>query len=238
MIYNGNIKYRPSNWAVVKILLIMLLILFFAISPISAVNSQSVTQSLDLDEIEKEINAYVPDPRYEDDPFILVTVKEALLGSKEHNGGIGACLVCEATGEIVEQSHNRQHDPYFRSDLHAEMDLLNHYEDKLRTTRSTNSSDPSWHNPRSSKKGLVIYTSVEPCPMCLTRIINSGIKKVYYAAPDDNGGMAHRVKDLPPVWRNMEQGMVIEPARCSPGLKALAEKLFHPRAFSNSAAGH
>lgn len=235
MMCNVSIKYRPSNWAVVKIFFIMLLILFITKSPISAVSSQSVTQSLDFDEIEKEINAYVPDPHYEDDPFILVTIKEALLASKEHNGGIGACLVREATGEIVEQSHNRQHAPYFRSDLHAEMDLLNRYEDKLRTTRSSDSSNSSWRDQRDSKKGLVIYTSVESCPMCLTRIINSGIKKVYYAAPDDNGGMAHRVDDLPPVWRNMEQGMVIEPARCSPVLKALAEKLFHPM---NSAVGH
>jgi anaerobic selenocysteine-containing dehydrogenase len=38
--------------------------------------------------------------------------------------GIGACLVREKSGEIIERGHNRQHSPYFRSDLHAEMDLL------------------------------------------------------------------------------------------------------------------
>ncbi|CQR71324.1 hypothetical protein [Sporomusa ovata] len=66
----------------------------------------------------------MPDPRYEDNPFILITVKEALAGTRQHNGGIGACLVCEATGEIVERSPNQQHMPYFRSDLHAEMVVL------------------------------------------------------------------------------------------------------------------
>jgi cytosine deaminase len=64
--------------------------------------------------------------------------------------------------------------------------------------------------------------------MCLTRIINAGIKKVYYAAPDPAGGMATRFDELPPFWKGMARGMVLGPARCSPGLKALAQKLFRP----------
>ena len=46
----------------------------------------------DLGPIEKRINSYVPDPRYPDDAFVLVTVREGLLGGMERNGGIGACL--------------------------------------------------------------------------------------------------------------------------------------------------
>jgi cytosine deaminase len=76
--------------------------------------------------------------------------------------------------------------------------------------------------------GLVLYTSVEPCPMCLTRIINAGVKKVYYALTDDNGGMAHRFDNLPPFWRSMAQGIILEPAHCSPELKEIAQKLFRP----------
>jgi len=191
------------------------------------VDASKIGAPANLDEIEKKVNAFIPDPAYPDDPFILVAVKEALLGGRERNGGIGACLVRETTGEIVERSHNRQYEPYFRSDLHAEMDLLDRYEKRVRLKRSRDPQDPTFRNPRNMN-GLILYTSVEPCPMCLTRIINAGVKKVYYAVTDDNGGMAHRFDNLPPFWQSMAQGMILESARCSPELKEIAQKLFRP----------
>ncbi|MGA7828787.1 MAG: deaminase [Geobacteraceae bacterium] len=181
----------------------------------------------DLGSVEKRINNYVPDPHYPDDAFVLVTVREGLLGGKERNGGIGACLVRKATGEIIERGHNRQYEPYFRSDLHAEMDLLDRYEKRVRMTRSKDPNDPTFRNPRNME-GLVLYTSVEPCPMCLGRIINAGVQEVYYAAPDIEGGMARRFKDLPPSWKAMARGMVIGPARCSPELQEISLDLFRP----------
>jgi len=180
-----------------------------------------------LDGIEKDMNAFMPVPRYPDDPFVLVTVREALAGARERNGGIGACLVKEDTGEVLERSHNRQYEPYFRSDLHAEMDLLDKFENRMKLTRSRNPADPTYSDPRAAT-GIVLYTSVEPCPMCLTRIINAGIKKVYYAAPDINGGMARRFESLPPFWKGMAAGLVLEPARCSPALRDIAARLFRP----------
>jgi cytosine deaminase len=180
----------------------------------------------DPDEIGRRINAFVPDKQYPDDSFVLVAVQEALAGLRENNGGVGACLVEEATEKIVERGHNRQFAPYFRSDLHAEMDLLNRYEERVKARKSDNPSAP----PEKQRKveGLVLYTSMEPCPMCLSRIINSRIKKVYYAAPDLTGGMARKVHDLPEFWRELASGAVFEPARCSPELTAIAKDLFHP----------
>jgi tRNA(adenine34) deaminase len=124
----------------------------------------------ELSEIEKQVNAFVPNSAHPDDPFILVTLKEAIEGSREENGGIGACLVREATGEVVERGHNRQFEPYYRSDLHAEMDLLTRYEDRIKAVRPEGRGTPSTAETRKMG-GLVLYTSVEPCPMCLTRII-------------------------------------------------------------------
>jgi cytosine deaminase len=190
-------------------------------------NSDPATALFNLDFIEKRIRNYTPDPRYPDDVFVLVTLREGLQGGKERNGGIGACLVRKATGEIIERGHNRQYVPYFRSDLHAEMDLLDRYEEKVRMTRSKDPNDPTFRNPRNMQ-GLVLYTSLEPCPMCLGRIINAGVQEVYYAAPDINGGMARRFKDLPPSWKSMASGMVIRSARCSPELQEIANDLFHP----------
>jgi cytosine deaminase len=230
-------RHRQPEWIIITVLFSVLALLSLALchhqaaadnrQVVSSPGGGNLALRTDLDEIEKGIEAYVPDPKYPDDPAVLVTVKEALRGARERNGGIGACLIRKTTGEVLEQSHNRQHEPYFRSDLHAEMDLLNRYEDKMRATRSRDLRDSTFRNPRNMT-GIVLYTSVEPCPMCLGRIINAGVKEVYYAAPDENGGMAHSFENLPPFWKDMARGMVLKSARCSPELSALARRLFRP----------
>jgi len=140
---------------------------------------QSTTLSVGSDETEIAINAYVSDPQYEDDPFILIAVKEAIAGRKTRNGGIGACLINEESGVVVECGHNEQYVPHFRSDLHAEMVLLNRYEDRMRIIRSFGGPNNTVSNPRIHMEKIVLYTSVEPCPMCMARIINSGVKKFF-----------------------------------------------------------
>jgi tRNA(adenine34) deaminase len=178
------------------------------------------TEAAELDELSARIQALVPDPHYPDDPFILVTLQEAIKARREGSGGIGACLVGEVSGEIVARGHNRQYSPYFRSDMHAEMDLMDRYEDLVKIMKIPG------RNPRRVY-GLVLYSSVEPCPMCLTRIINTGIKKAYYAVPDPEGGMVHKIKDLPPFWRNEAAGRIYAQARCSPIMQEIAARLFH-----------
>ncbi len=180
----------------------------------------------DLDEIEKQVNAFTPDPRYPDDPFSIITIMEAIVAAREKNGGIGACLVREIDGIVIERGHNRQYSPFFQSDRHAEMDLLNRFEDRLRI-RPDRKENPG--NPRQYYEGLVLYSSVEPCPMCLTRIINTGIRKVYFVAPDKTGGMVNHIGSLPPFWRALTRDRVFEPARCSPQLKDMALRLFNRR---------
>jgi tRNA(adenine34) deaminase len=225
---NGNrMKHLLSPWMLRALLLIPALISLTACSHAPSGAPVPAARLLYLDGIGKDISAFVPDARYPDDPFVLVTVQEAMMGARERNGGIGACLVREATGEVLERGHNSQYEPWFRSSLHAEMVLLDRYEERMRLTRSRDPRDASYLDPRAAT-GLVLYTSVEPCPMCLTRIINAGIKKVYYAAPDINGGMASRFENLPPFWKGMAEGMVLEPARCSPSLTDIAAKLFRP----------
>ncbi|HAR94530.1 MAG TPA: nucleoside deaminase [Deltaproteobacteria bacterium] len=177
----------------------------------------------ELSAMERQVKAYVPEKNCPDDPYVLVTLQEAITAIGEGNGGIGACLVREATGEIVERGHNRQYEPYFRSDLHAEMDLLTRYEERVRGRRQ-GAGIPT--GVQRKMEGLVLYTSLEPCPMCLTRIINAGVKKVYFAAPDPTGGMAHKMRNLPPFWQDRASGQIFEPARCSTHLKELAWQLF------------
>jgi tRNA(adenine34) deaminase len=210
----------------IRFYLFALLIIPAALLPLLPFSIAADDQLPDLDAIEKRINAYVPDKQYPDDPYILVAVREALAGGREKNGGVGACLVEEATGKIIEVGHNRQFEPYFRSDLHAEMDILTRYEERIKARRLMNSTVST--EAQRKVEGLVLYTSVEPCPMCLSRIINMRLKKTCWAAPDPSGGMAHKIQDLPTFWRELASGRIFEPARCSPELVEIAKSLFRP----------
>lgn len=174
-----------------------------------------------FDDIEARINACKPDPGHKDDAYGLIVVKDAITSLKEGSGGIGACLVNEKTGEVVARGRNRQYTPYFRSDLHAEMDLLTRYEDWLRKKGGSASGE----NPRKCEN-LVLISSVEPCPMCLTRIINSGIKKMYYVVPDEEGGMVTRMDRLPPFWKKRAEKCDYRQAKCSPEIQQIAKDLF------------
>jgi tRNA(adenine34) deaminase len=210
----------------IRFYLFALLIIPAALLPLLHFSIAADDQLPDLDAIEKRIKAYVPDKQYPDDPYILVAVREALAGGREKNGGVGACLVEEATGKIIEVGHNRQFEPYFRSDLHAEMDLLTRYEERVKARRLMNSTVST--EVQRKVEGLVLYTSVEPCPMCLSRIINMRLKKTCWAAPDPSGGMGHKIQDLPTFWRELASGRIFEPARCSPELVEIAKALFRP----------
>ena len=188
---------------------IMPLLIFGTMTlPADATNS-----STSLEELEKRVASFNPDPNYRDDEAALVALQEAVAAAKEGNYGIGACLVNEKTGEVVQRGHNRIFSPYFRSDLHAEMDTLTRYEQRVKA-----------QTPKV--EGLVLYTSLEPCPMCLARIITAGVQKVYYLAPDPHGGMVHLFKNLPPIWQKLAEGRIYEPAICSPELKNIANDIF------------
>ncbi|MCK5099363.1 MAG: nucleoside deaminase [Desulfobacteraceae bacterium] len=207
------------------IVLTISLSLVYALSSTVLLSTAHASQDK-LKAIETRINAITINPDFKDDVYGLIVVRQALTSLKKGSGGIGACLVDTATGKVVEYGRNRQFSPHFRSDLHAEMDLLNRYEERLKKLRPNNNKD---YNPRECKN-LILITSVEPCPMCLTRIINSGIKTVLYVVEDKDGGMATRLDSLPPFWKEFAADREFRYADCSPELRQIAHDLFH---FSN-----
>jgi cytosine deaminase len=175
-----------------------------------------------LEAIEARVLELAPHPDFKDDGLGIIVIRQALISLKEGSGGIGACLVDERTGKLVATGRNRQYRPYFRSDLHAEMDLLTRYEDWLRKK----GGKASGADPRDCD-GLVLVSSVEPCPMCLTRIINAGIKKMVYVSPDEMGGMVSRMDQLPPFWKTRARQCEYRKAVCSPKVQQLARDLFN-----------
>lgn len=201
---------KSFSWVIVIFLSIFLCI------------STSRAEPDSIEDIEARICAVIVNPDFEDEVYGLLVIKQALKSLKDGCGGIGACLVDSTTGNVVEYGRNRQSTPYFRSDLHAEMDLLNRYEDRMRKRPG----NLKGYDPRECKN-LVLVSSVEPCPMCLTRIINSGIKTVLYVVEDKDGGMVTRLDGLPPFWKEFAADREFRHAECSPEIRQIAHDLFH-----------
>jgi|SRR5680860_21046 len=146
-----------------------------------------------------------------DDACVWLTCVLALEAVNADNNGIGSILV-DGVGRVVAQGHNEVFNPYFRSDRHAEMVVMDDFEDA--------------HPEPGTLNGYALYTSLEPCPMCLVRLITSGVKKVLFGAQDAAGGMAHKLTDLPPFWIELLQGKIFSKAECSPDLTEAASQIF------------
>lgn len=89
--------------------------------------------------------------------------KVNLVNNYQNGGPFGAVILKD--GEVVASSHNtviESKDPT----AHAEVNAIR------KACRVLSTHDLS---------GCVLYTSAEPCPMCLSAIIWANIKKVYYA---------------------------------------------------------
>jgi cytosine deaminase len=164
-----------------------------------------------LHDLGLRIDAARPDARYRHDLPVLAAIREALAAAKEGNFGIGA-VVADESGDLIETGRNRVFAPYFRSDAHAEMDALTRLESATRGK----------YEPAQ----LSLYSSLEPCPMCLTRLINAGVGHVYYVVEDPEGGMVRKLADLPPIWIDLARSQTFSAVPCSPKLKALALAAF------------
>jgi tRNA(adenine34) deaminase len=165
--------------------------------------------SLTLAELQRMVAAARPASEYPHDPYILTTLEEAVRALEEGNLGVGSILV-DGRGQIVERGHNRMFEPYFRSDLHAEMQVMTTFEDRAREVVSL--------------KDYTLFSSFIPCPMCLARLIHAGVGQVYHAAADVPA--PSRLDSLPPFWQTLARGQVFGPANCSPALSDMAYQAF------------
>lgn len=99
----------------------------------------------------------------DDRAFLAKAVKNAIDGMENGGGPFGAVIVMN--GKLISEAYNRvvnDHDPT----AHAEILAIRQAAAKLKT-----------HDLGE----CTLYTSCEPCPMCLGAIYWSGIKKVVYA---------------------------------------------------------
>jgi tRNA(Arg) A34 adenosine deaminase TadA len=148
---------------------------------------------------------------HQDQPLGLIACQEAFAAARQGNFGVGAVLV-DPHGSVVAQGHNTVFSPRFRSDLHAEMVVMNAFEERHPTT--------------DTLRGYTLLCSLEPCPMCLARLLAAGVPTVKFLAPDDLGGMVRHRHHLPPAWQWLGQRQTIGQADVSDGLRQCALEVF------------
>lgn len=97
--------------------------------------------------------------------FMELAKKEADSNISSNEGGPFGAVITDKSGNIISTGHNqvlKNNDPT----AHAEVMAIRNACSKLSTYDLSN---------------YILYTSCEPCPMCLSAIIWSNIKEVYYA---------------------------------------------------------
>ncbi len=97
--------------------------------------------------------------------FMELAKKTAEIGVSKNEGGPFGAVIVDKNNNIIANGNNKvllQNDPT----AHAEIVAIRAACKKLNTYDLT---------------GMTIYTSCEPCPMCLSAIIWSNISTVYFA---------------------------------------------------------
>jgi cytosine deaminase len=164
-----------------------------------------------LQEFEGRLLNFVPLKKH--DEFAIECIKEAIDAAKKGTFGVGAVIVEDETNIIRFRGQNRVFTQH-RSDLHAEMELLNDFEIYYKS------------KSRDLLKNFTLFTSLESCPMCLCRIITAGVMKVYHIADDTGGGMVHLHHQLPPIWQEISKQRTFEKADCSEELSDISLQVF------------
>ena len=111
-----------------------------------------------------------------ENPYMTEAIREALDGISHGHGGPFGCVIVK-DDEIIGSGHNMVLEEK-DSTAHGEITAIRNAENAL------DSYDLS---------GCVLYTTGEPCPMCLYAILWANISKVYYGCTiEDNADIGFR----------------------------------------------
>lgn len=104
--------------------------------------------------------------------YMKMAREQAEKGMKSNEGGPFGAVITDKEGNIISVANNqvlKNNDPT----AHAEVQAIREACKKLNT---------------HDLSGYILYTSCEPCPMCLSAIIWANIKEVYYACTREDAG--------------------------------------------------
>lgn len=101
-----------------------------------------------------------------DNDFLKAAAIEAIHGSSKGDGGPFGAVIVDKSGNVISRGHNEVLTSYDPTN-HAEVVAIRKACLKLKT---------------HDLSDCIIYSSCEPCPMCLSAIIWSNIKVMYFGA--------------------------------------------------------
>jgi len=125
--------------------------------------------------------------------FLKIAFEEAIEAQKQGTYPIGAVIV-DGEGRIVSRGRNRvfdDNDPTAHAEVDAIRKVGNHLLDLTKKM--------------FVKNDLTLYTTCEPCAMCTCTILFSGIKKVVWAANDNEYGAFRLMKEGPHFLDNFNK---------------------------------
>ena len=165
-----------------------------------------------IDDLEARLATLVAERTpHRDQRLGILACSEALSAARMGNYGVGAVLV-DPKGEILEQGRNAVFVPHFRSDRHAEMVVMSAFEER--------------HPTVESMRGYTLLCSLEPCPMCVARLLIAGVQTVKFLAYDVLAGMIKQRQSFPAAWQRLWQRQEFVEADVSESLRRFALDVF------------
>lgn len=102
--------------------------------------------------------------------YMKIAYKEALKAYKKGDVPVGAVII--KNNKVIAKSYNKK-EKNKNAIMHAEIDVINKACKKLKT----------WH-----LEECILFTTLEPCLMCIGSIIQSRIGIIYYSTDNPNFG--------------------------------------------------
>ena len=180
-----------------------------------------------LQKLNNYLTSFKPSSEYPDDIYAKAANLQALKSVIQGGYGIGSVLI-DQNGKILTEAHNSQIQKR-RSDLHAEMTLMTKFEESSHAKKHM--------HLYVYKPGLTVFSSAEPCPMCLIRISTVGAD-TKYCSPGPEDGMVSRIDFLPPDWKVLAMKNTVALGNCSPIMQKIAHLLFYSYLLDNRGPDH
>jgi tRNA(adenine34) deaminase len=121
--------------------------------------------------------------------YMRRAIKLALEAERAGNLPVGSVIVLD--GDIVAEGKNAIWDPHVSPNRHAEIEALEALSLDLRTRG----------------REMTLYSTLEPCPICLCAILVHRISRVVFGASDEWGGASCVIGRLPPAFERLLQDM-------------------------------
>ena len=120
-----------------------------------------------------------------DKSFMNIAIGEAKKSLKKGNYPVGTVLVID--GKFIGKASNSLHrDKNLFS--HSEINLMHKYSSKIKKSID------------SSKSKIEIYTTLEPCLMCLGSSLMHRVSRIIFSCPDPRCGSTELNKKTLPKW--------------------------------------